>query len=102
MKRILLGVSAALVAIGMAGMLGGCVAETADDDEAAVAQTASADTYVPALPKDPGGVKAAPPVDPTAPNAPAGVLPGTSDPGAQQGSDPEPSPWKPGNPPAAH
>jgi hypothetical protein len=102
MNRFIARVVATLLTLATAGALGGCVAETADEDEGAVAQTKAAITYVPALPKVPGGARSGTPNEPMSPEPPARVAPGTSDPGAPSSSDPEPDPIKPGDPPASH
>jgi hypothetical protein len=93
-----------LLAVASAGILGGCVGEPEDEAEAPVGQVGSADTYVPALPGQPGGKKETAPAP--APEVPATLLPGEEDtggtqgpdPGAPRGSDPQPIPWKPDAP----
>jgi len=85
-------IGAALLLLG--AFLGGCVAETGDEEPTTQVGTATAaDTFIPTLPKDPGGVKPGTPGFDPAPPDPT-VLPG--DPGAPQASDPEPSPWTQG------
>jgi hypothetical protein len=101
MKRMVSSLTATqvlgLLAIASVGLLGGCVVETADEEEAPVAQASAADTYVPAVPKNPGGVKGgtpSPPVVPSTQSPSTGGTPAPTNPGTPQGSDPEPSPWK--------
>jgi hypothetical protein len=92
-----LGAALLLLAVS----LGACVAETANEDEGTPAQTgvaSSAQTYVLEIPKGPGGLKLAPGAEPT----PPGAIPASAGPGAMQASDPEPAPWKPGDPTPSH
>lgn len=75
---------------------GGCVAETGDDDDGTVTHSGSADTFVPRLPKDPGGIQGSS-------SSSSGSVPsssGSSQPGSTSGTspgtapaDPDPTPW---------
>lgn len=72
-------------------LLGACVTETGDEDEdAPVATSVSADTYVPQLPKDPGGKQGSGKSTPT--RSRAKTSSGDND--ATLCADPEPSPWR--------
>jgi hypothetical protein len=71
-------------------LLGACVAETGDDEDAPVATSVSADTYTPMLPKDPGGKQSSGKGTPTRSRAKST----SSDNGATLCADPEPSPWR--------
>jgi hypothetical protein len=79
-------VVAALTASAL--VLGGCVAEAEDEEEAPVGQAGTALVIAPELPKQEGGEQTSGKTDPA---------PSPTDPGANQSGsanmDPEPSPW---------